>query len=94
MAEKKTLEELKALGFDNQKNYDNHIAGKIARGMKWSRIKSDAEHDNDVEKIKWINSQENILGDIKAYEDSLKPAEVVKEKPAEEEQETKSKRKK
>ena len=79
MAEQKTLEELKALGFDNQKNYEKHIAGQIARGFKWSKIKSDAVNENDVEKLTWINSQENILEDIKSYEDSLKPVEAEKE---------------
>ena len=80
MAEEKTIEELKALGFDSQANYDKHIAGKIARGFKWSRVKSNAEHENDIEKIKWINKQKNILEDIEAYENSLKPVEKDEEK--------------
>ena len=87
MTEQKTPDELRNLGFDSQKNYEKHIAGKIARGMKWSKVKKDSEYENDVEKLKWINSQENIVEDIKFYEDSLKPVEVV-----EEETKTKSKK--
>ena len=87
-----TRDEAKKLGFDSIANYKLHMAGKLARGLKYKNLKAKAEFEGKTETLKWINSQESVLDDIKTYEESLEaPKEVVEEEVKEE---TKSKKRK
>jgi len=61
----------------------------LDRGKKWARIMKEAELRNEQKEIEWMNSQEAIKEDIRAYEESLKPVKAEKPK---EEKETKSKK--
>ena len=53
---------------------------KLKRGEKWKTAKDLAiaqKRDKDVE---WFDSQEDIVKDIEAYEDSIKPEIKTKDK--------------
>ena len=90
--EPQTREEAKKLGFDSIKNFEMNLNGRIARGLKYKSLRAKAEFEGKTETIKWIDSQESILDDIKTYEESLEaPKEVVDEEVKEE---TKSKKRK
>lgn len=45
----------------------------IKRGEKWTEAKRVAAFENRTDDAKWLDSQEAIVNDIKAYEDSLIP---------------------
>ncbi len=47
----------------------------IRRGEKWANQKRLFELRKQPEQIAWMETQESIVNDIKAYEDSIKPAE-------------------
>lgn len=50
--------------------------GNILRGEKWSKVKAKAIFEERTKDVEWLDSQEAIVKDIKAYEDTLKPVEV------------------
>lgn len=52
----------------------------INRGKKWSEVRAKAVFENMVKDVKWLDSQEDIVKDIKEYEDSLTPQTKSKEK--------------
>ena len=47
----------------------------IKRGEKWTLLRAKALFKNKSEDVKWIDAQEQIVKDIKEYEDSIKPVE-------------------
>ena len=55
--------------------------GQIARGEKWARVRKVYILKNQDKQIEWLDSQESIVNDEKAYADSLEPVkeEAVKE---------------
>ena len=51
------------------------------RGKKWTEVRAKAVFENDSKTIEWLETQEAIVSDIKAYEDSIKqPVKETKEK--------------
>ena len=51
----------------------------ISRGAKWSKTRAEAVFQQRTKDVEWMDKQVDIVKDIKAYEDSLKPVEKVKE---------------
>ena len=62
---------------------------QINRGKKWADVKAKAVFEQRSKDVEWIDSQESIVKDIAAYEDSLKtepePKPKVKAKKASDE---------
>ena len=56
------------------------VEANIKRGEKWKKVKAECEFKNMQKDVEWINSQKNILEDIKSYEDSIEPKPETKEK--------------
>lgn len=67
----------------------------IKRGEKWSRVTAKHNYESTLrdkdgketkeskaakEDVKWLNDNENIQADIKAYKESLVPAKETKSK--------------
>lgn len=45
----------------------------IKRGEKWTEAKRVAAFENRNDDVKWMDSQESIVNDIKEYEESIIP---------------------
>ena len=52
----------------------------IKRGEKWTIQRKKAEFEKRDEDVKWLDSQESIVNDIKEYEESLSPVKETKSK--------------
>jgi len=44
---------------------------QLKRGQKWAKVKAEAERKNDVETLKWMDSQDSIVKDIEAFNKAL-----------------------
>ena len=53
---------------------------QIARGEKWAKVLAKAIFEKRDKNAEWLNDNENIQVDIKAYEESLNPSKETKSK--------------
>lgn len=49
------------------------LEGSIKRGEKWTRVRAEAVFRSKEKDVEWLDGQTDIVKDIKAYEESLKP---------------------
>lgn len=52
----------------------------IRRGKKWTDVRAKLVFEKRDKDVEWMDKQEAIEGDIKEYEDSIKPVEKTKSK--------------
>ena len=62
------------------------LAANLERGKKWKTERAKAEFEQRSKDVEWMDSQDSIVKDIKAYEDSInkepeKPVEEGDSKP-------------
>ncbi len=50
----------------------------INRGRKWVEVRKNAEFENRMDEVTWLDSQKSIQEDIKEYEDYIKPGTKLK----------------